>query len=206
MIAVLDYGAGNLTSVRLAFEHIGVPVKIAQNTDDAADADRIVFPGVGSAASGMAGIRDRGFDILLKQEKRPVLAICLGMQLLFEYSAEDGGTAGLGLIPGTVEPFMFNDPSVKIPHMGWNTAEWGEECHPVLKGIGSGSAFYFVHSFYKAADHISSAGTTEYAGFSFASIAAQKNLFAVQFHPERSGQTGLLMLKNFLSWNPSSCC
>lgn len=208
MTVLLDYGAGNLTSVKLAFEHLGENVLVAQSADQAAGADRIVFPGVGSAASGMAGLRARGFDTLLREAHArgtPLLAICLGMQLIFERSAEDDGVPGLGLLPGTIEPFAFRNPTVKVPHMGWNTMEQPHP-HPMLAGIPSSSAFYFVHSYYAAPACPSDiAGTTEYADFRFTSAVSRGSLFATQFHPERSGKTGLQILRNFLTWSPSCC-
>ncbi len=209
MIAILDYGAGNLTSVRLAFERVGGHAEIVTDAVRAADADKIIFPGVGSAASGMAGFCARGFDRVLKQavaNGKPVLVICLGMQMLFERSAEDGDVAGLGILPGTVEPFAFPaDQRVKIPHMGWNGVDFTPG-HPLLDGIKPGEAFYFVHSYYvKPGAPDTTLGRTEYAGFEFTSIAGRGNLFATQFHPERSGQAGLRILKNFLEWDGKTC-
>ena len=209
MVAVLDYGAGNLTSVLLALEHLGAEVKICPDADAVAGADRIIFPGVGSAGSGMEQVRARGFDqVIVEAAKtdRPVLAICLGMQLLFEFSEEDGGVAGLGVLPGAVRKFSFADKSVKVPHMGWNPVRIAAP-HALWKSIPDESAFYFVHSFYvESHDEKAIAGKTEYAGFTFTSAAARGNLFATQFHPERSGKTGLQLLKNFLNQEPKSCC
>ncbi len=209
MIAILDYGAGNLTSVRLAFERIGGHAEVVTDAARAAAADKIIFPGVGSAASGMAGFCARGFDRVLKQavaDGKPVLVICLGMQMLFERSAEDGDVAGLGILPGTVEPFAFPaERRVKIPHMGWNGVDFIPG-HPLLDGIKPGEAFYFVHSYYvKPGTPDTTLGRTEYAGFEFTSIAGRDNLFATQFHPERSGQAGLRILKNFLEWDGKTC-
>ncbi len=209
MIAVLDYGAGNLTSVKLALEHLGAEAKICPDAAAATGADRIIFPGVGSAASGMAQAKARGFDALVRdavQKSRPVLAICLGMQLLFEFSEEDGGVAGLGILPGAVRKFSFADPEVKVPHMGWNPVKFAAP-HSLWQNIPDASAFYFVHSYYvESHSQAAIAGRTEYAGFTFTSAAAQGTLFATQFHPERSGKAGLQLLKNFLSWEPAPCC
>ncbi len=210
MIAILDYGAGNLTSVRLAFERIGGHAEVVTDAAQAADADKIIFPGVGSAASGLKGFCGRGFDRVLRQavaDGKPVLVICLGMQMLFEKSAEDDGVDALSLLPGTVEPFEFPpEQRVKIPHMGWNGVEFAPG-HPLLDGIKSGEAFYFVHSYYvKPGTPDTTIGRTEYAGFEFTSIAGRGSLFATQFHPERSGQAGLRILKNFLDWDGKSCC
>lgn len=210
MIAILDYGAGNLTSVKLAFQRLGAPAIIASEAGTAATCERIVFPGVGSAASGMAGIRQRGFDRLLRQvwaEKRPLLGICLGMQLLFEHSAEDGGQPGVGLLPGQVLPFSFpGQPRIKIPQMGWNSVSYAS-AHPLLAGLPPDEAFYFVHSYYAAPARVEDiCGRTEYGGLTFTSIAARGSLFATQFHPERSGEAGLVLLRNFLSWDGRSLC
>ena len=149
MVTILDYGAGNLTSVRLAFERLGETPTLITRADEWRGG-RIVFPGVGSAASGMAGLRARGFDTLLRRaadEGVPILGVCLGMQLLLEGSEEDGGVEGLGLIPGRCVRFdPMRDPTAKIPHMGWNTVD--QTPHPLWAGIPNGAAFYFVHSFF----------------------------------------------------------
>ena len=202
MITILDYGAGNLTSVRLAFERLGeVPTVITRAEDYAGG--HLLFPGVGSAASCMDAVRARGFDGLLRraaEEQIPTLGICLGMQLLLSSSEEDGGTAGLGLIPGRVVEFDgAKDPSAKIPHMGWNTLKHVE--HPVFEGIAQDAAFYFVHSYFVvpecAADWL---GVTDYCGESFAAAVGHGSLVAMQFHPERSGEAGARLLRNFLAW------
>ena len=210
MIAILDYGAGNLTSVRLAFQYIGAEAVVTSDAGIADSADRIVFPGVGSAESGMAGLRKSGLDrVLLRafREGKPILSVCLGMQMLLDFSEEDGGVAGLGLVPGKVKLFRFPpEQRVKIPHMGWNTLRQ-EVRHPLFRGIREGEAFYFVHSYYAAPESAGDcAGTTEYADFRFASVIGRKNLFATQFHPERSGKAGLQLLKNFTEWDGAACC
>lgn len=204
MIAILDYGAGNLTSVRLAFERLGVAVKVTTDAVEAARAERIVFPGVGSAASGMAGLKRYGFDGLLKEAfllGKPILGICLGMQMLFERSEEDGGVEGLGLLKGEVKSFYNRRlPGMKIPHMGWNSVRQAIP-HPIFDGIAQDEAFYFVHSFYADGEAL---GTTDY-GFEFTSAAGIGSLFATQFHPERSGDAGLRMLHNFANWKGNPC-
>ena len=209
MTAVIDYGAGNLTSVLLALKFLGDDPVI---TDDPAlleQADRIIFPGVGSAASGMEGLKRKNLDAALKKcciQNKPILAICLGMQMLLEFSEEDDGVNGLGLFPGKVKLFKFPpEQRIKVPHMGWNTVR--QNGHALWKNIPDNSAFYFVHSYYVSADNASDiAGITEYGDFEFVSTVARKNLFATQFHPERSGEMGLQLLKNFLEWDGSSCC
>jgi len=209
-IAVLDYGAGNLTSVRLAFRRIGAQTLVTDDPQAAAEADALVFPGVGSAASGMAGLRRSHLDRVLLEGIRsgkPVLAVCLGMQMLLSHSAEDGGVAGLDVVPGRVELFSF--PAglrVKVPHMGWNTVSH-PGTHPVFAGISSGEAFYFVHSYYAVpAEEEKVLARSEYAGSGFACAVGARNVFAVQFHPERSGEAGLQMLENFTKWDGSPCC
>lgn len=208
MLAILDYGAGNLTSVELALRHIGADVRVVRSADEALGAERIVFPGVGSAKSGLDGVKARGFDKLLKNtlsEGRPVLAICLGMQLIFSHSDEDNGVDALNIIPGKVRLFQFDDKSIKIPHMGWNSVEQAKN-HPLWQGIADSEAFYFVHSYYVDCEEKTAiAGTTEYEGFRFTSVAATGSLFATQFHPERSGKAGIKLLKNFLDWRPEKC-
>ena len=209
MTAIIDYGAGNLTSVLLALKSLGDDPVITGDPALLEQADRIIFPGVGSAASGMLGLKQKNLDAALKKccmQNKPVLAICLGMQMLLEFSEEDGGVNGLGLFPGNVKLFKFPpEYRIKVPHMGWNTVRQNK--HALWKNIPDNSAFYFVHSYYVSADNASDvAGITEYGSFEFVSTVAGKNLFATQFHPERSGETGLQLLKNFLKWDGSSCC
>ncbi|MDD2480452.1 MAG: imidazole glycerol phosphate synthase subunit HisH [Victivallaceae bacterium] len=209
MIAIIDYGAGNLTSVKLAFERIGASVTVTSDPDEIANAERVVFPGVGSAGSGMAAFCERGLDLAFRDalaNGKPTLAICLGMQMLFESSTEDGGVEALGILPGTVELFEFPVKShLKVPHMGWNSVSFSQT-HPMMAGIRPNEAFYFVHSYFVAATTPCVViGSTEYGNFEFTSIAGRKNLFATQFHPERSGAAGLQLLKNFLTWDGSLC-
>ena len=209
MTAIIDYGAGNLTSVLLALKSLGDDPVITGDPALLEQADRIIFPGVGSAASGMLGLKQKNLDAALKKccmQNKPILAICLGMQMLLEFSEEDGGVNGLGLFPGNVKLFKFPpEQRIKVPHMGWNPVRPNK--HALWNNIPDDSAFYFVHSYYVSADNASDvAGITEYGGFEFVSAVAGKNLFATQFHPERSGETGLQLLKNFLEWDGSSCC
>ena len=202
MVTILDYGAGNLTSVCLAFERLGARPQVIAEAG-AYSGGHIVFPGVGSAASGMAGVRERGFDALLRRAfdaGTPILGICLGMQLLLDASAEDGGTPALGLIPGQCEDFAsVLSPAEKIPHMGWNTVR--HTPHPLFEGVEQDAAFYFVHSYFARPAHESDiAGRTQYGALTFASALARGSLVATQFHPERSGEAGAKLLKNFLAW------
>lgn len=202
MVTILDYGAGNLTSVRLAFERLGVMPSIITHASQY-QGGRILFPGVGSAASGMKGVCERGFDQLLVEavaQKTPVMGICLGMQLLLGASEEDGGVKGLALIPGVCTHFdRAKDPTAKIPHMGWNTLQ--HQNHPMLKNVPQDAAFYFVHSYFVTPDKPETVlGTTDYCGESFAAVIGAGSLFATQFHPERSGEAGAQILSNFLTW------
>ena len=204
MIAIIDYNAGNLTSVQLAFDHLGIPAQIMQNPAEILKADRVVFPGVGSAGAARRNIDALGLCAILKTvvaRGTPFLGICLGTQIIFESLEEDGGVQGLGLIPGTVRRFTPSDPKDKVPQIGWNTVAFLRP-HPIFAGIESGSEFYFVHSYYPAptcAEHI--LGETEYAGARFASVVSLNNLVATQFHPEKSGRIGLRLLENFSRWN-----
>ncbi len=217
MLAILDYDAGNIESVRLALRRVGGEPEFVRDAAAAARAERIVFPGVGTAAHCMANLRARGFDSALRDAVaagKPVLAICVGMQLLFDHSEEDGGVDALGILPGRVRRFSPPDPvAEKVPHMGWNHAAMPKR-HPLLQDdpdnpdsaeTPRGGDFYFVHSYYAepagdgAADIVH--GVTEYAGVAFASMAGKGSLFAAQFHPEKSGETGLAMLRRFLRWD-----
>ena len=224
-IAILDYGAGNLTSIRLAFERLDARPVVTGDAAEALRADALVFPGVGSAKSAMEGLLAHGLDAPIRaflDAGRPVLAICLGMQMSCARSEEDGGVDGLGFVPGVVRRFRFAAPAndvpsskslvsgsevlrrPKVPHMGWNTIRVLSG-HPVFAGL-DGQAFYFVHSYYVGADCPAAVCRTEYAGFEFTSAIAAGSLVATQFHPERSGEAGLRLLRNFLAWEGSPCC
>jgi glutamine amidotransferase len=195
MIALIDYGAGNLRSVQNALARLGATCTIASTPEDLANARAIIFPGVGAAAPAMAGLRERGIDqavIAAIRNGVPFLGICLGMQLLFEWSAEDGA-ACLGVVPGTVERLKTEE---KLPHVGWNTLDHVRP-HPVLEGL-EGEAFYFVHTYVVVPRYPAiAAGETTY-GVPFVSAIARQGLVGVQFHPERSGSAGLRLLENFL--------
>ena len=204
MITLVDYKAGNLTSVRLAFEYLGLPVRVTDDPAVIRAADRVVFPGVGAAASAMATLRGSGLaDALREVAGRgvPFLGICLGAQIILERSDEDNGVAGLGLIPGICRAFQFDDPRIKIPQMGWNAVRHLRP-HPVFEGIVDKGEFYFVHSYYPApASTADRLGETEYGGFTFVSALARSNIVATQFHPEKSGRIGLRLLDNFARWD-----
>lgn len=204
MIAIVDYKAGNLTSVRLAFDAIAIEAVPTADPAVLARADRIVFPGVGAAASAMANLRATGLIDTLRARIAagvPFLGICLGTQILLDRSEEDGGGDALGVLPGTVRKFTPSDPACKIPHMGWNQVRAARP-HPLLDGVPDGSDFYFVHSYYPdPADRGDVIGTTDYAGIVFASMIGRGNVAATQFHVEKSGKTGLHVLRNFARWD-----
>ncbi len=207
MIAILDYKAGNLTSVMRALDYLGHPCRITNSLDDIRKADKVVFPGVGAAGKSMESLLELGLDKLLRElfaARVPILGICVGLQVLFDMS-EENQTRCLGILPGKVRKFpekMLSDRGdfLKIPHMGWNEVKFCED-HPVFRDIPAGSEFYFVHSYYpQPASEEISIGTTEY-GITFTSAVAHENLVAVQFHPEKSGNPGLRLLDNFCRWS-----
>jgi glutamine amidotransferase len=203
MIAIVDYGMGNLRSVQKGFERVGAAARIVQHAEDIRAADKVVLPGVGAFRDAIGHIREQGLVeplVEVARSGRPFLGICLGLQLLFDVSHEDGRFDGLGLVPGEVLRFDFSDlpggRDLKIPHMGWNALNWSRPC-PLMKGLESGTYFYFVHSYYVApADPEASFGLCHY-GRDFTAMIWRGNLFATQFHPEKSQSVGLTMLRNF---------
>ena len=203
MLAIVDFKAGNLTSVQLALKTVGVTGVITSDPHVVASADRIIFPGVGAAGAAMDNLRRLGIDEALRDAARkgtPLLGICVGMQVLLDFSEEDAGTDTLGIVSGKVVKFQPANRRDKVPQIGWNSVSWSTENgnHPLLKGIANGSDFYFVHSFYSVPkDPIWTLATTEYTGTTFASILHRANVVAVQFHPEKSGKNGLKLLANF---------
>ncbi len=209
-IAVIDYGMGNLRSVAKAVEHVAAVtdrVLVTDDPDQILSADRVVFPGQGAARDCMAAISDHHLNqaILDAAERKPFLGICMGLQVLMAFSEENGGTELLKLLPGTVRHFdrniADNGQRLKIPHMGWNRVHHAAD-HPLWRDIQHDSRFYFVHSYFVAPqDHKIIAATTDY-GITFTSAVAKENLFAVQFHPEKSARDGLTLLRNFAQWNP----
>lgn len=205
MIAIVDYKAGNLTSVQLAFRALGCDASVTSDPQVILAADRVVFPGVGAAGSAMRNLTDLRLIPVLKEVANrgtPFLGICLGTQILLEFSEEDGGTPTLGLLPGRVPHFQPTDRWDKVPQMGWNQVRIVRP-HPLLEGIANDSEFYFVHSYYPApADPSLAIGTTDYADVTFASMVGRCNVAATQFHPEKSGRIGLRLLANFARWNP----
>lgn len=209
-VAIIDYGMGNLRSVSKAIEHVapGADVRVTSDAGEIATADRVVFPGQGAMPDCMREMDARNLrpSVLEAARSRPFLGICIGLQMLFETS-EEGNTSGLGLFQGRVqrfaglEAFQSAAGRLKVPHMGWNRV-LQRRSHPLWSGIDDAARFYFVHSFYarpSAGDVI--AGESEY-GISFTCAVARDNIFAVQFHPEKSQSSGLRLLANFISWNP----
>ncbi len=197
VIAIVNYGVGNLKSVKRSLERLGATPLITLNVKDIVEADAIILPGVGSFKSAMEGLKPIIDDLLQAiRSGKPILGICLGLQLYFEWSEEGGGIKGLGLIEGHVDKLPDN---VKVPHMGWNTIEI-EAQSPLIEGVSDKSYVYFVHSYKvnpKNREHV--IATTSY-GVKFPSIIEAKPLiFGTQFHPEKSGKIGLTMLKNFIS-------
>jgi glutamine amidotransferase len=211
-IAIIDYGMGNLHSIAKALEHVAGKnrVVVSSRRADILAADRVVFPGVGAIRDCMAELQSSGLDqvVLEAARSKPLLGVCLGMQALLDYSEENQGVACLGIIPGRVtrfapEPGSERGARLKIPHMGWNQV-MQRRAHALWRNIADGSRFYFVHSYYTVpGERDSVAGITPY-GVDFASALAHDNVFAVQFHPEKSQHSGLALLSNFVGWDGES--
>ncbi|MBO4468252.1 MAG: imidazole glycerol phosphate synthase subunit HisH [Clostridia bacterium] len=201
MIAVVDYGVGNLFSLKSSFAVLGADICVTGDKERIFAAEKIVLPGVGAFGDAAKKLKDEGLDALLIGEAKkgkPILGICLGMQLLFDKSFEYGTHDGLGLISGTVRPIAdLCDQEVKIPHMGWNSLDFGETKHPIFKYINEGDFVYFVHSFCAVNCEKSVIASTRYGGADITAAAAFENVIGCQFHPEKSGETGLKILKAF---------
>ncbi|MGI9322677.1 MAG: imidazole glycerol phosphate synthase subunit HisH [Pseudomonadales bacterium] len=203
---IVDYKAGNVRSVQRACQHLGMEADIVADPDLVRKADKLIFPGVGSAESAIDTLAASGLDQAIVEfyhSGKPLLGICLGLQIALDRTAE-GGRECLGLVPGTCERFEFSntsaDNTIKVPQIGWNSVELTGE-HPMLKKSHSGDEFYFVHSYYaKPKDDIHTLGLTNYGGQRFAAIIAKDNFFATQFHLEKSGQLGLNLLSCFADW------
>jgi len=199
MIAIIDYGMGNLRSVAKALESVGARVIVLSNKKDIFCAEKLVLPGVGAFSDAMQELKKRDLlDSILEhiQNGKPFLGLCLGMQLLFEKSEEAKGVKGLSIFKGEVK--RFKKSSLKVPHMGWNQVKFSKVKSGIFKGIDDDSYFYFVHSYYaRPRDKSIITGTTDY-GLDFASSIQKDNIFAMQFHPEKSQKTGLKLLRNFM--------
>lgn len=210
-VAVIDYGMGNLHSVAKALEKVGEGVKIHVTSDAKTilAADRVVLPGVGAMRDCMAEITRLGLDKVIREyvaTGKPLLGVCVGMQMLLESSAENNGVTCLGILPGKVEYFgddlrdTKSGDRLKVPHMGWNQVHHETE-HPMWKNIAQDARFYFVHSYYSQPGHPELIAASTSYGFQFTSAVSKDNVFAVQFHPEKSQHAGLTLYANFLQWN-----
>ena len=193
-VALVDGGGTNIGSVSYALERLGASTRLTDDPAEILAADRVVLPGVGAAGAGMARLRAAGLEDLLRQVQAPLLGVCLGMQLLFDRSAEDGGTPTLGLVPGEVVPIP-PAPGVRVPHMGWNRLDDLVE-DPLLTGITPGERAYFVHSYAAPVGPATLASTTH--GTTFSAVVRSGLRWGAQFHPERSGRVGAALLRNFL--------
>jgi glutamine amidotransferase len=213
-IAVIDYGMGNLHSVAKALERVAPHAKITVTSDPAevSRAERVVFPGQGAMPDCMRELDSRGLRpaVLEAARNKPFLGLCIGLQMLFDLS-EEGNIPGLGVLPGTVKRFPpelmhgLDGARLKVPHMGWNQveqADGGPAPHPMWEGIADGSRFYFVHSYYVEAGNPELVAAFSVYGFPFTCAVARANIFAVQFHPEKSAAAGLTLLGNFVTWQP----
>jgi len=208
MIGIIDYSAGNLTSVARALSYLGYKCFISSDTKELKKAERIIFPGVGAAKSAMNSLKKSRLDEFLKESFLngiPILGICLGTQIIFDFSEEDGGTQTLGLIRGRVvkfpQPLMWMNEKLKVPHMGWNKVNWIKP-HPVFEGLDVDYEYYFVHSYFGIPEDKNVICGITFYGINFVSAITYKNLVAVQFHPEKSGKPGLKILKQFCEWKP----
>lgn len=206
MIHIVDYEAGNQTSVKRALDHLGAASIITSDPEDLARAERIVFPGVGHAHSALETLRERGLDEALTSagdRGTPILGICVGCQILLSGS-EETDLPCLDLIGGTCLRFRPEDPALKVPHMGWNELR-ANRAHPVLRQLRPGDEVYFVHSYYPApADERDVLATSRY-GVEFAAVIGRENIVATQFHVEKSGPAGLRILGEFVRWDGNAC-
>lgn len=197
-IALIDYGIGNLRSVQKALEHVGADVQLTENAATILAAEKVVLPGVGAFGDGMKGLRARGLAEVVREvvaRRKPLLGICVGMQVLFEASEELGEHAGLGILPGRVKRFS-SSLNLKVPQTGWNKIAPCIE-NPLLAGLPRGAYAYFNHSYYCEAYTEHTLATTDYGG-AYASVVGRGNVYGIQFHPEKSQHVGLLLLKNFV--------
>ena len=203
MIVIVDYGVGNLFSLKSSFAFIGQEITVTSDAETIKNADKIILPGVGAFSDAAKKLKDSGLDIILKEKAAngtPIMGICLGMQMLFEKSLEYGEHEGLGLIKGTVRPISdVISSGLKIPHIGWNALHLGENKHPIFKYLNEGDCVYFVHSYYADTDKEFVIASTEYSA-ELTAAAAYKNVCGCQFHPEKSGKVGLGILKAFCEW------
>ncbi len=206
MIHIVDYDAGNQTSVKRALDHLGVPSEITSDSEDLVRADRIIFPGVGHAHSALETLKERGLDEALKTAcslGTPILGICVGCQVLLSCS-EETDLPCLDLIGGTCLRFQPDDAALKVPHMGWNELHVNR-AHPVLRHVRSGEEVYFVHSYYPDPGNERDVLATSRYGVEFAAVIGTRNIIATQFHVEKSGPVGLKILSDFVEWDGNAC-
>jgi imidazole glycerol-phosphate synthase subunit HisH len=199
MIVIIDYGMGNLRSVQKAFERIRIPATISSNPLEIEQAEKLVLPGVGHFERGISNLRDRGFIELLNElvqdKKKPILGICLGMQLMTEFS-EEGNCNGFGWLKAKTQKFSFQTNGLKIPHMGWNNLSI-KKSDTIFKDITADNFFYFVHSYYVSCESVTDILAETGYGNTFVSSFQKENIFGCQFHPEKSHDKGLQILKNY---------
>ena len=200
MVAIIDYGAGNLLSVQKALDYIGCPHQVTSDPAEILSADGAILPGVGSFGDAMAHLRSGPLEAVrsFARSGKPFLGICLGLQILFDSSEESPGVEGLSLMKGRVRRFP-SDMGLKIPHIGWNSIACNKEC-PLFEGLPANPYVYFVHSYYLTADDENEVAAVAEYGVPFHAAAWQGNVFATQFHPEKSGAVGLQMLRNFVKF------
>lgn len=210
MIAVVDYGVGNLYSLTCSLKHIGAECAVTREESALRSADRIILPGVGAFGDAAEKLRELHLDGLLKalaSEGKPLMGICLGMQLLFEKSFEYGEHAGLGLIGGAVQPLAPElEGGAKVPHMGWNSLRFHRPDDPLLRSIREGDFVYYVHSFYAADCEEALVASSEYGGVTVAGAVRRGSVCGTQFHPEKSGEIGLRILKAFAMGEEDAAC
>jgi glutamine amidotransferase len=195
-IGIVDHGGANIASVAYALQRLGVSYGICTHPKQLDDCSHLILPGVSSAAHSMAQLQRYDLVQSLKEFDRPILGICMGMQLLFDQSEEGGDVRMLGLIEGNITKFKQTDPKMRIPHMGWNAVQIVQDC-VLFKNIPDASFFYYVHSYHCKGHHTQAVGVTEYGGNIFTAMIQQDNLYGCQFHPEKSGQYGAMLIQNF---------
>ncbi|MGD9200561.1 MAG: imidazole glycerol phosphate synthase subunit HisH [Chitinispirillia bacterium] len=206
MVVIIDYDAGNVTSVKRALDYLNVTSEITRDRNKILNAERIIIPGVGHAGSAMNVMKKHNIDQLLHEAFNraiPILGICLGSQIILSHS-DEADTKCLDLIKGNCFKFNFSNPDLKIPHMGWNTIQIKRQ-HSLFNGIKENSEVYFVHSYYPQPDNSDSVYAVSDYEIKFPAAIGHKNLFATQFHPEKSGPIGLQILKNFSKWDSTLC-
>jgi imidazole glycerol-phosphate synthase subunit HisH len=205
MVVVVDYGMGNIRSVSKAFEACGADVLVSSRPEDLKKAERIVLPGVGAFGDSMANLKKRELIEPLREEvlvkKKPYFGICLGMQILADTGEEKGSHRGLGWLPGKTVMFQLSDPKLKVPHIGWNDVKIVKN-GALWEGLGRKLDFYFVHSYhFVPTERSDMAASCDYGG-DFTAAVLHENIFATQFHPEKSQESGLRIIRNFLAWKP----